>query len=229
MQKLVKVFFNCPICNYVLKNSFFCHIEMLRLTMRRLWLFTLSNHEFATWQLVQWVKTSNLIIRNLIAMTLLYACVAQGQSSGEFPAVNLAFKDFFQFPIGSKGLVYSHQLLDSNRKRVRLSGYMVQQEQKTPGLFLLSPRPIVMNQHADGPADDLPASTVFVELSPEQSNRIVAYTRGVIEVNGVLNLGRKEHAGGMVSWIRLELDSNRAITMNSFEYLNYKHLNQHSH
>ena len=197
--------------------------------MKRLWVFTLSNHEFATWQLTQWVKTSNLIIRNLIAMTLLYACVAQGQSSGEFPAVNLAFKDFFQFPIGSNGLVYSHQLLDSNHKRVRLTGYMVQQEQKTPGLFLLSPRPIVMNQHADGPADDLPASTVFVELSPEQSNRIVAYTRGVIEVNGVLNLGRKEHADGMVSWIRLELDSNTAITMNSFEYLNYKHLNQHSH
>lgn len=197
--------------------------------MKRLWLFTLSNHEFATWQLAQWVKTSNLIIRNLIAMTLLYACVAQGQSSGEFPAVNLAFKDFFQFPIGSNGLVYSHQLLDSNHKRVRLSGYMVQQEQKTPGLFLLSPRPIVMNQHADGPADDLPASTVFVELSPEQSNRIVAYARGVIEVNGVLNLGRKEHSDGMVSWIRIELDSNSAITMNGFEYLNYKHLNQHSH
>ena len=197
--------------------------------MKRLWLFTLSNHEFATWQLVQWVKKSNLIIRNLIAMTLLYACVAQGQSRGEFPAVNLAFKDFFQFPIGSNGLVYSHQLLDSNHKRVRLSGYMVQQEQKTPGLFLLSPRPIVMNQHADGPADDLPASTVFVELSPEQSNRIVAYTRGFIEVSGVLILGRKEHADGMVSWIRLELDSNSAITMNSFEYLNYKHLNQHSH
>ena len=74
--------------------------------MKRLWVFTLSNHEFATWQLTQWVKTSNLIIRNLIAMTLLYACVAQGQSSGEFPAVNLAFKDFFQFPIGSNGLVY---------------------------------------------------------------------------------------------------------------------------
>lgn len=197
--------------------------------MKRLWVFTLSNHEFATWQLVQWVKTSNLIIRNLIAMILLYACVAQGQPSGELPAVNLAFKDFFQFPIGSNGLVYSHQLLDSNHKRVRLTGYMVQQEQKTPGLFLLSPRPIVMNQHADGPADDLPASTVFVELSPEQSNRIVAYTRGVIEVNGLLNLGRKEHADGMVSWIRLELDSNSAITMNSFEYLNYKHLNQHSH
>ena len=197
--------------------------------MKRLWVFTLSNHEFATWQLVQWVKKSNLIIRNLIPMILLYACVAQGQPSGEFPTVNLAFKDFFQFPIGSNGLVYSHQLLDSNHKRVRLSGYMVQQEQKTPGLFLLSPRPIVMNQHADGPADDLPASTVFVELSPEQSNRIVAYTRGVIEVSGVLNIGRKEHADGMVSWIRLELDSNSAITMNSFEYLNYKHLNQHSH
>jgi hypothetical protein len=120
-------------------------------------------------------------------------------------------------------------MLQAQGRQVRLTGYMVQQEKVAPGQFLLAQRPILMSQHADGEADDLPPVTVLVELSPEQQDSFVAYTRGVIDVVGELDVGRKEGSDGRVSWVRLRLSSNGTRTMNGFEYLSYQHSIQHKH
>ena len=141
----------------------------------------------------------------------------------------MPWRDFFQNPIGPQGLVVSDKLRQAQGQQVRISGYMVQQESGKPGQFLLTPRPVLMSQHADGEADDLPPATVLVTLAPEQQDRMVAYTRGVMDVVGVLDVGRQEGADGRVSWVRLRLPADSTRAMNGLEYLTYRHSLQHPH
>ena len=82
--------------------------------------------------------------------------------------IALRLQDFFQMPVGDKGLVVSEQLHQAKGQHVRLVGYVVQQEVATLGQFLLTPRPVLMSQHADGEADDLPPATVFVRLAHDK-------------------------------------------------------------
>lgn len=143
--------------------------------------------------------------------------------------VSLVMQSFFQLPVGPKGLVISDTLKQSQGQRVRLTGYVVQQEVATLGRFLLTPRPVQMSQHADGEADDLPPSTVAVSLPAEQQDWIVAYTRGLVEVVGVLDVGRQEGPDGRVTWVRLQLDSEATRRMNAAEFFSYRHAMQHKH
>jgi len=141
----------------------------------------------------------------------------------------LRMTEFFQFPVGPKGLLISQAVLQAQGKKVSLQGYVVQQETAAPGQFLLTPRPVQMSQHADGEADDLPPATVLVSLPAEQKDWLVAYTRGLVEVVGVLDVGRQEGPDGRVSWVRLQLDSEATRRMNAAEFFSYRHALQHKH
>jgi hypothetical protein len=143
--------------------------------------------------------------------------------------VALNFRDFFKSPIGSQGLEISPRLQQAHGQRVRLVGYMVQQEVPTPGVFMLTPRAVQMSENADGDADDLPAATVLVQLDAEHRDWVLAHARGLIAVEGVLDVGREEGAKGRVSWVRLRLAEDALRGMNAFEVANYLHSRQHRH
>ena len=160
---------------------------------------------------------------------ILTATPARAQTPEPTPPLALPWRDFFQSPIGPLGLVVSDKLRQAQGQQVRISGYMVQQESGKPGQFLLTPRPVLMSQHADGEADDLPPATVLVTLATEHHDRMVAYTRGVMDVIGVLDVGRQEGADGRVSWVRLQLPADSTRAMNGLEYLTYRHSLQHPH
>jgi hypothetical protein len=145
------------------------------------------------------------------------------------PATALRLQDFFQMPVGAKGLVMSDTLQKAQGQRVRLTGFVVQQELATLGRFLLTARPVQMSQHADGEADDLPPATVFVGLDASQQDWAVAHARGLVEVSGVLDVGRREEADGRVSWFRLQLEPEAVRPMSRFEVANYLHGLQHKH
>jgi hypothetical protein len=162
-------------------------------------------------------------------IALLTVGYANAQTHDTNSLITLPFSDFFQHPVGSEGLVINERMRQAQGRQVRLTGYMVQQEKIAPGQFLLAQRPVLMSQHADGEADDLPPATVLVELSPEQQDSFVAYTRGVIDIVGELDVGRKEGSDGRVSWVRLRLSSNGTRAMNKFEYLSYQHSIHHKH
>ena len=151
------------------------------------------------------------------------------QPSAQPESVRLRMTEFFQFPVGPKGLQISPSLREAQGKIVSMQGYVVQQEVAAPGQFLLTPRPVQMSQHADGEADDLPPSTVAVSLPAEQQDWIVAYTRGLVEVVGVLDVGRQEGPDGRVTWVRLQLDSEATRRMNAAEFFSYRHAMQHKH
>lgn len=170
-----------------------------------------------------------LVITFAIFTGLLTVDTAKAQSQNNSEILTISFHDFFQRPVGLAGLLLNEQILQAQGRQVRLTGYMAQQEKLVPGRFLLAQRPVLLSQHADGEADDLPPATVLVVLSPEQQDRFVAYTRGVIDVVGELDVGREECTEGKVSWIRLRLSSNGTREMNGIEYLTYKHSMQHKH
>ena len=169
------------------------------------------------------------------ALTLTIAATAHatplpGQTPPEqaTPPLALRLQDFFQMPVGPKGLVISERLRQAQGQQVRLTGYVVQQELASLGNFLLTPRPVQMSQHADGEADDLPPATVLVRLDPLQHDWAVAHERGLVEVSGTLEVGRQEEPDGRVSWFRLQLAPNAVRSMGALELTQYLHSLQHS-
>ncbi len=141
----------------------------------------------------------------------------------------LPFADFFKRPMGSRGAEMTPALLAANGQRVRLRGYMVQQERAAQGRFLFTPRPVHMSEQADGDADDLPAAWAMVYLDPAQQDFAIPYQRGLLELSGVLNVGRLEESDGRVSWVRLQLDSKATRGMNAVELAHYLQTLQHDH
>jgi hypothetical protein len=57
----------------------------------------------------------------------------------------------------------------------------------------------------------------------------VAHARGLVEVTGTLEVGRKEERDGRVSWFRLQLEPEAVRPMSRFEVANYLHGLQHKH
>lgn len=144
-------------------------------------------------------------------------------------AAELSFRDFFQLPIGPQGLEISPTLRQHQGQTVRLTGYMVQQENTTPGQFLFTPRPVQMSEHADGEADDLPASTVLVQLAPEQADWMVPHVRGRIALTGQLHVGRQEGRDQRITWVQLQLPAAATRPMSSIEMAGFMHALQHRH
>jgi hypothetical protein len=135
---------------------------------------------------------------------LLALCAGAAFAQAEAP-IELPFSAFFRQPVGPRGLEFSDALRAADGRPVRLVGYVVVDEHAEPGRFLLAPRPLRRSEHADGPADDLPPSTVTVLLDASQRTRIVAAPPGPVALTGTLSVGREEDAEGRVSWLRLHL------------------------
>lgn len=117
----------------------------------------------------------------------------------------LNFGDLLRHPIGPQGLEISTNAKSLQGQRVRLRGFMVKSEEDAIGQFYLAPVPLQMSEHADGPANDLPASAVLVKLDPSQSNWAVAHKAGPLVLEGTLLVGRHEDSQGTVSWFQLQL------------------------
>jgi hypothetical protein len=126
--------------------------------------------------------------------------------------LDLKFRDFFANPIGPRGLQPSPALIAADGKHVRLTGFMVAQEDAPSGHFFFTPMPIRMSEHADGEADDLPPSTVVVEMPVDDNTRALPHTPGLLQLTGVLRVGRYQLADGRITWVRLQLDSQASHT-----------------
>ena len=118
--------------------------------------------------------------------------------------------DFFKMPIGPQGLEPTAKLLSLNNQRVRLVGYQVKEEQPSAGIFMLASAPVSLSEQEDGPADDLPAATVFVHMPVEDAEKIVAYRAGLWSLTGTLQIGNQEEKGGRVSYVRLLAEKPKA-------------------
>jgi hypothetical protein len=176
------------------------------------------------------LKTPNALdIRQQVARVILVSLLAF-QCAVPASAQPLRFSDFFQFPVGPRGLVLSPALQQAAGKQVVLTGYMVQQENGSkPGQFFFTPRPVQMSEHADGDADDLPPATVLVTLAPAQAAWWVPHTSGLIQLEGTLSVGRQEAPDGRVTWVQLQLNPEATRGMNAMEFAGHLHALQHRH
>jgi len=118
---------------------------------------------------------------------------------------DLKFHEFFKMPIGPGGLEPTQKLLGLNGKRVRIFGYMVNAEEPSPGPFIIAPLAVSLAEKEDGPADDLPSTTVFVHINHGE-DRLVPHIPGLLKLTGVLSLGGQEEPDGRVSAVRLLVD-----------------------
>ena len=175
-------------------------------------------------------RRAHILVWAALAVLSCSPALAQSPATSSLvPATELRFQDFFKLPVGAKGLEISPALRQADGKPVALTGYIVQQEVPSNGLFLLTPRPVQMSEHADGEADDLPPATVLVKLAPEQRDWAVPHVRGLVRITGVLSVGREEGRDGRVSWVQLQLAPDATRGMTTQEFAGYMQALQHRH
>ena len=144
----------------------------------------------------------------VVALALLISFSAH---AGDAAVTELRFRDFFQLPVGPRGLQPSPQLLALDGRQVRISGYMAAAETPTAGGFILAPLPVKLGDEDESLADDLPASIVHVRLTP--SDLVLAPLPGRIWLTGTLQLGQRQEADGRLSIVHLQLDAAQSAAL----------------
>ena len=142
-------------------------------------------------------------VRFILGITFVVAIGTHHVQAVEPPLLN--FGDLILHPIGPQGLEISPIAKSVQGQSVRLRGYMVKSEENAIGQFYFAPVPLQMSEHADGPANDLPASAVLVRLDPSQANWVISHKIGGLVLEGTLQVGRHEDPQGTVSWFQLHL------------------------
>ena len=145
----------------------------------------------------------------LLALVL-GAAAPTGRAAAPAAIADLKFNEMFTMPVGPRGLAPSARLLALDAKRVRMVGYMVQQQPATPGLFLLSPLPVMAGDEDEALADDIPANAILVRLPATAKNPLRA-PAGLIRVSGVLHVGISTDPGSGRS-AAASLDADAATT-----------------
>jgi len=138
---------------------------------------------------------------------VLCGVMAAGEAATPAATADLKFNEMFTMPVGPLGLTPSTRLRALDGKRVRIVGYMVQQEPATPGMFLLSPLPVVAGDEDESLADDIPANAVLVRLPTATKNKLRGQA-GLVRVTGVLHVGLStDTASGRSAAASLEADA----------------------
>ena len=138
------------------------------------------------------------------SLTLGAAVAAQDRApaaSTDASVATISFQEFFRLPVGAYGLEPSARLLELQGRTVHVTGYIADEQEPVPGLLLLAPVPVTLSEREDGPADDLPGSTLFVHLPAGSES--VRNQAGPVEFTGRLELGALEEADGRISYVRL--------------------------
>lgn len=135
-------------------------------------------------------------------------------AAGRLPAApegvtDLKFSDLYVSPVGPRGLELTDKARALDGKRVRMLGYMVEQDALTPGVMMLAPFKLSTHESEYGLCDDLPPTVVFVSV-PSSRDAAVPFTPGPLLLTGRLELVRRvigpdERAG----FVHLVLDADR--------------------
>ncbi|SHN29764.1 hypothetical protein [Rhizobacter sp. OV335] len=147
----------------------------------------------------------------LCAATLLGSVAAQAGPT----AADLKFREFFQLPVGPRGLAPSARLLSLDGQPVRITGYLAHQEASSaaPGIALLTPLPVSLGDEDESFADDLPASTLYLHLAAPLAAQTVPWRPGLVSLTGTLQVGAQREADGRASFVRLVLDPESASVL----------------
>ncbi len=90
-------------------------------------------------------------------------------------------------------------------KRVTIVGFMAQMERAPLGAFYLVPRPLTADESGAGSAD-LPPEAIRVVVRSAKG-KALGFIPRALSVTGVLELGARDEADGLPSFIRIVLDA----------------------
>jgi len=122
--------------------------------------------------------------------------------------VDLKFGEFFKTPAGRYGIEPTERLVALAGKRVRMAGYIVGQDTPSPGRFILAPFRLTLATAADGPADDLPPTTVWVALPSSLQSADLPPVPVPVAVSGILSVGSAQEEHGRVSFVRITMEAD---------------------
>ncbi len=159
----------------------------------------------------EFIRLSALALGLSVQMHVFAGTERQNAPTSTLPSLpadiaELKFNDFFVIPVGPRGREMTPKLQGLDGRRVRILGYMAQQEDSRPGFFMLTPVPFHVAGSSGGLADDLRPATLFVNLPPLQSDRVATHQSGLLILTGTLSVGNREEGYGRVSMVRLQLD-----------------------
>lgn len=123
---------------------------------------------------------------------------------------DLAFSRIYRTPLGPKGLELEPATAALTGQRVRILGFMVRQARPSPGVALLAPFPLTTNEVEYSLSDDLPVSTLFVDV-PAYADIAVPHTPGPLLLTGRFETGPRQEADGRISHLRLVLDEEAGL------------------
>jgi len=147
--------------------------------------------------------------------------ITQGLPPLPAGVTELKFSEFFVSPIGDRGLTITDKLRSLDGKRVRMLGYMVQEEKPTPGVFILSPYPAQIHDHDNALAESLPPSAVHVSV-PTGRDQPVPHSTRLLLLTGTLSVGNRTEADGRISMVRLAADASSKQGEHIFKTLRSK-------
>lgn len=117
----------------------------------------------------------------------------------------IGFQEFFNNPVGPRGLEPTAKLLSLNGKRVRIMGYVAEMERPEKRNIILAPLPLKPQPEEYGAADEIPAAHVLVTV-PGDPNKQVPLLSGAMLLTGILSVGQSTE-GGETSFVRMLLDA----------------------
>ena len=115
----------------------------------------------------------------------------------------LSFAEFFG-PIGSGGLEYSEKIRSLAGRRVRVRGFMVQQSERLPALFLFAGMPVKVDTRADCNETDTPPAMIHVFVP--DATKALPFVPGSHFLSGTLEIGARAERDERISVARLVLD-----------------------
>lgn len=138
----------------------------------------------------------------------------------------LRFRDFFSHCTGNDGN-QSPQISDRWRqaegKKVRLVGYMLPQEHACPGGFVLTGQPCQADHLRTGLSDARVPAAVRVEFDDAHRDWTVPHLKGLVEVSGVLQVGRHTNPQGYSALATLQLQPHAALHASADALAGYLH------
>lgn len=99
----------------------------------------------------------------------------------------LRFQDFFKPVIGDRGPEYTERIRSLHGKKVRVQGFMVREQSRKAGVFMLAPWPTRIESDGFCVYEDFPPATLHV-LLPEGDQRTAPFKPGLLSVIGVLEV-----------------------------------------
>lgn len=117
----------------------------------------------------------------------------------------ISLSQIYKLPVGPMGLEPTDKLKAAAGKIVKVSGYLVNEEDPVAGTVMLTPMPVTLTEVEDGPADFLPPATLFVHLPKSIVQKIIPFQPGLWTAVGKLTMGGQQEVNGRVSYVQLQL------------------------